>query len=65
MEGLSDEERALLGEALRALRRERGKAWNAAGDVAEAVGAKSNGWPEGSASVPPIGWKNEPEERFR
>ena len=34
--GLSDEERALLGAALRALRRERGAAWNAACDRAEA-----------------------------
>lgn len=33
---LSDEERTLLGEALRALRRERGEAWNAACDAAEA-----------------------------
>ena len=32
---LSDEERTLLGEALRALRRERGEAWNAACDAAE------------------------------
>jgi hypothetical protein len=38
IEGLSDEERALLREALRALRRDRGKAWNAACDVAEAAG---------------------------
>lgn len=34
--GLSDDERTLLGEALRALRRERGRAWNAACDAAEA-----------------------------
>lgn len=34
--GLSGDERALLGEALRALRRERGTAWNAACDRAEA-----------------------------
>ena len=34
--GLSDDERLLLGEALRALRRERGAAWNAACDAAEA-----------------------------
>lgn len=40
IEGLSDEERALLGEALRALRRERGKAWNAACDAAEAAGKR-------------------------
>jgi hypothetical protein len=38
--GLSDEERALLGEALRALRRERGQAWNAACDAAEARGKR-------------------------
>lgn len=35
---LSEEERALLGEALSALRRERGKAWNAACNRAEALG---------------------------
>lgn len=34
--GLSDDERLLLGEPLRALRRERGAAWNAACDAAEA-----------------------------
>ena len=34
IEGLTDEERALLGGALRALRRDRGKAWNAACDMA-------------------------------
>jgi len=33
--GLSDDERTLLGEALRALRRERGVAWNATCDTAE------------------------------
>jgi hypothetical protein len=38
--GLSDEERALLGEALRALRRERGQAWNAACDAAEVRGKR-------------------------
>jgi hypothetical protein len=38
--GLSDAERALLGEALRALRRERGRAWNAACDDAEARGRR-------------------------
>ena len=37
-EGLSAEERALLGEALSALRRERGRAWGAACDRAEAEG---------------------------
>ena len=40
IEGLSDEERALLREALRALRRDRGKAWNAACDAAEAAGRR-------------------------
>jgi hypothetical protein len=40
IEGLSDEERALLGDALRALRRERGKAWNAACDAADAAGKR-------------------------
>ena len=39
VEGLSDE-RALLGEALRALRRQRGRAWNAACDAAEAKGKR-------------------------
>lgn len=37
---LSEEERALLGEALSALRRERGKAWNASCDRAEAQGKR-------------------------
>jgi hypothetical protein len=41
IEGLSDAEKALLGEALRALRRERGRAWNAACDAAEAQGRRS------------------------
>lgn len=36
--GLNDNERTLLGEALGALRRERGAAWNAACDAAEARG---------------------------
>jgi hypothetical protein len=40
MEGLSDEERALLGDALRALRLERAKAWNAACGAAEATGKR-------------------------
>ncbi len=40
MNCLSDEERALLGQALSALRRERGKAWNAACDLAEAQGKR-------------------------
>lgn len=39
--GLNDDERTLLGEALRALRRERGAAWNAACDAAEAQGKRS------------------------
>ena len=37
---LSDAERTLLGEALTLLRRERGKAWNAACDAAEAQGKR-------------------------
>ena len=41
VEGLSDDERALLGEALRALRRQRGRAWNAACDAATAKGERS------------------------
>jgi len=40
IDGLSEEERALLGDALRALRRERGRAWNAACDLAEAQGKR-------------------------
>jgi hypothetical protein len=40
VEGLSDDERALLGEALRALRRQRGQAWNAACDAAAAKGKR-------------------------
>ena len=40
VEGLSDDERVLLGEALRALRTQRGKAWNAACDAAEAAGKR-------------------------
>jgi len=38
VEGLTDEERALLIEGLRALRRARGKAWFKACDAAEATG---------------------------
>ncbi len=38
IEGLSEDERKLLGEALCAVRAERGKAWNAACDIAEAAG---------------------------
>ncbi len=37
---LSEAKRALLGEALSALRRDRGKAWNAACDLAEAQGKR-------------------------
>ena len=40
IEGLNDEERKLLIEALRALRTERGKAWNEACDAAEAAGKR-------------------------
>ena len=40
IEGLSEDERALLGEALRVLRRERGQAWNAACDAADAEGKR-------------------------
>lgn len=39
--GLNDGERVLLGEALRALRRQRGAAWNAACDAAEGQGRRS------------------------
>lgn len=41
IDGLKDEERQLLGEALRALRRERGLAWNAACDAAAAMGKRA------------------------
>jgi hypothetical protein len=41
IDGLSDAEKALLGEALQALRRERGRARNAACDAAEAQGRRS------------------------
>ena len=37
---LSEEERTLLGEALSALRRERGQAWNAACNRTEAQGKR-------------------------
>jgi hypothetical protein len=40
IEGLSEDERKLLGEALCALRTERGKAWNAACGAAEAAGKR-------------------------
>ncbi len=39
-ECLSEAERALLGQALSALRRERGRAWNVACDRAEAQGQR-------------------------
>lgn len=39
--GLDGDERALLGAALRALRRERGAAWMAACDQAEAQGKRN------------------------
>jgi hypothetical protein len=39
--GLSDDERKLLIEALTALRRVRGQAWNLACDAAEAHGKRS------------------------
>jgi hypothetical protein len=37
---LNDEEIALLAEAFRGLRRDRGQAWNAACDIAEAQGKR-------------------------
>jgi hypothetical protein len=40
IEGLSEDERKLLGEKLCALRAERGKAWNAACDIVEAAGKR-------------------------
>ena len=40
IEGLNDAERQLVIEALRALRRERGLAWNVACDIAEQKGKK-------------------------
>jgi hypothetical protein len=40
IDGLSEDERKLLGEALCALRAERGKAWNKACDTAEAAGKR-------------------------
>lgn len=40
VEGLSDDELKLLIEALRALRHQRGKAWNAACDAALAAGKR-------------------------
>lgn len=41
IEGLEEEERLLLIEALSTLRRERAKAWNKACDIAEAAGRRS------------------------
>jgi hypothetical protein len=38
IEGLSEDERELLGDALRTPRAERGRAWNATCDAAEAAG---------------------------
>jgi hypothetical protein len=38
VEGLSDAERTMLIDGLRALRKERGKAWNDACDAADAAG---------------------------
>lgn len=71
---LSEEERALLGQALSALRRERGKAWNVACDRAEAQSKrrpslKSYGieeikrWLVGSAPRPRIGRNAKPCRR--
>jgi hypothetical protein len=40
IEGLSEDERKLLGEALCSLRVDRGKAWNTACDTAEAAGTR-------------------------
>ncbi len=40
IEGLSESERQLVIEGLRALRRERGRAWNIACDIAEQTGKK-------------------------
>ena len=40
VEGLSDAERRLVIEGLRALRRERGRAWNIACDIAEQTGRR-------------------------
>jgi hypothetical protein len=40
VEGLSDAERRLVIEGLQALRRERGRAWNIACDIAEQAGRK-------------------------
>lgn len=37
---MDDDERALIGDALRTLRRERGAAWNAACDAAEGQGRR-------------------------
>lgn len=40
IEGLNDEERKLLIEALRSLRTEKGKAWNDACDAAQVAGKR-------------------------
>lgn len=40
IDGLNDDERKLLIEALTALRRERGQAWNAACNAADAEGKR-------------------------
>jgi len=40
IDGLSDDERKLLIDGLTALRRERGQAWNAACDAADANGKR-------------------------
>jgi len=41
IDGLSDQERQMMGEALSALRRERGIAWKAARDAAKAQGKRA------------------------
>jgi hypothetical protein len=40
VDGLSDAERTMLVDGLRALRKERGKAWNEACDAADAAGRR-------------------------
>lgn len=40
IDGLSDAERAMLIDGLRALRKERGKAWNDACDAADVAGSR-------------------------
>ena len=72
VDGLSDDERALLGEALRALRRKRGQAWNAACDAAAAQRKRPPPLREYGiegikrlarriGELRPIGWKSEPD----